>query len=517
MSNVNYKQFLSGTDIRGIALEGVEGEHINLTDEVCTAIAAAYALWLSEKLQKPTDELTVAVGHDSRVSADRIASAVFSGLTAAGITVLDCGLSSTPAMFMITQQISSSESMLNADGAIQITASHHPFNRNGLKFFTAEGGLNSSDVSAILKFTQNDDRPLGMTTGEIVKCDFMREYANILREIIKKGVNTVNYDRPLFGFKIVVDAGNGAGGFYAKEVLEPLGADIEGSLFLEPDGYFPNHIPNPEDPTAMDFITKATVAANADLGVIFDTDVDRAGCVTVKDGVGRELNRNRLVALAAALALEEHPGGSIVTDSITSDGLKEFIETTLGGKHVRFKRGYKNVINEALRRNDEGEVSPLAIETSGHAAFMDNYFLDDGAYLITKIIIKMAQLKKTHNSLDDLLSDLKEPAESSEVRFKITGEDWRSAGLRTLEELAAFTAEHADWVPAADNHEGYRVNIPECDGWFLLRMSVHDPVMPLNFESNAVGGNKKIAELLRGFFEKQTQLDSSKFIDYLNK
>ena len=98
------------------------------------------------------------------------------------------------------------------------------------------------------------------------------------------------------------------------------------------------------------------------------------------DRHGKEINRNRLVALASAIALEGNEGGTIVTDSITSDGLKAYIETTLDGVHHRFKRGYKNVINEAIRLNQEGVNCPLAIETSGHAAMRENYFLDDGAY-----------------------------------------------------------------------------------------------------------------------------------------
>lgn len=132
-----------------------------------------------------------------------------------------------------------------------------------------------------------------------------------------------DYEHPLKGFHIVVDAGNGAGGFYATDVLAPLGADISGSQFLEPDGMFPNHIPNPENAAAMESVCRATVRAKADLGVIFDTDVDRGGAV---DSKGDELNRNRLVAIASAIALEGNEGGTIVTDSITSSGLKEYIE-----------------------------------------------------------------------------------------------------------------------------------------------------------------------------------------------
>ena len=133
---------------------------------------------------------------------------------------------------------------------------------------------------------------------------------------------------------------------------------------MDPDGSFPNHIPNPENAEAMASIRKAVLENKADLGIIFDTDVDRAGAV---DKNGNEINRNPIIALMAAIVLQDHPGTTIVTDSITSDELKVFIEDKLGGRHHRFKRGYRNVINESIRLNEEGEESWLAIETSGHA------------------------------------------------------------------------------------------------------------------------------------------------------
>ena len=111
----------------------------------------------------------------------------------------------------------------------------------------------------------------------------MTQYAARLRRLICEGVQAKDYNRPLAGFRIVVDAGNGAGGFYARDVLEPLGADVSGSQFLEPDGRFPNHIPNPENPEAMASVCAATLKAGADLGVIFDTEM----CIRDRgDGVG---------------------------------------------------------------------------------------------------------------------------------------------------------------------------------------------------------------------------------------
>lgn len=494
-----WSQFKSGTDIRGVASEGVEGQSVNLTNEVITDITKGFVKWLCDKTGKNSTELTVAVGRDSRISGPRIMEQVEKALMAGGVQVLNCGLASTPSMFMTTVD-------LKCDGAVQITASHHPFNRNGLKFFTVDGGLESEDITALLENAENKSFVDNCNGGTTKTVDYMSQYCKHLRDMICKGVNSKNYDKPLEGFKIVVDAGNGAGGFYADKVLAPLGADTTGSQFLEPDGMFPNHVPNPEDAVAMSFISKAVLDNKADLGVIFDTDVDRGGAV---DSAGNEINRNRLVAVAAAIALENAKGGTIVTDSTTSAGLKAFIEENLHGKHHRFKRGYKNVINEAIRLNKEGIDCPLAIETSGHAAMRENYFLDDGAYLCTKIIIKMAQLRSQGKDISDLTATLKEPVESREIRFKITDSDFRATGNRIIKELEEYAKAQQGWLLADDSREGVRVSFGENDGdgWFLLRLSVHDPIMPLNVESNKSGGIDIILDKLMAFLRNCSGLE----------
>lgn len=490
MSQIEWKRFKSGTDIRAVALDGVPGEHCQLTDEVVIGIIRAFVLWVSRKAGKSADSLTVSVGRDSRLSGPRIRDAVTAAMQATGVRVLDCGLVSTPALFMTTVE-------LGCDAAVQITASHHPWDRNGLKFFLPTGGVEGSELSEILSLAA-EGAAAPAALGTVEQSEYMTQYAARLRTLIIEGAGLG--DTPLEGMHIVVDAGNGVGGFYASEVLAPLGADVSGSQFLEPDGRFPNHIPNPENAEAMESVCSAVRRVGADLGIIFDTDVDRAGCVGAD---GREINRNRLVALAAAIALEANAGGTVVTDSVTSDGLKQFIEQTLGGVHCRFKRGYKNVINEAQRLNREGVNSPLAIETSGHAALRDNYFLDDGAYLVTRIIIKAVQLRTQGKTLENLIAALPEPAESREVRFTITVPDFRAYGERVLAELEPY-ARAQGWRVADDSREGVRVSL--CDGWFLLRLSVHDPVMPLNVESNAVGGCDVILEQLRPFIERQSGL-----------
>lgn len=274
------------------------------------------------------------------------------------------------------------------DAAVMITASHLPQNRNGLKFFTREGGLESADIKELLRRAEAGPEAARLH-GRLTSFDILTPYTAMLRQRIITGVNSG--ERPLAELKIAVDAGNGAGGFYATRVLAPLGADISASVYLEPDGSFPNHVPNPENKEAMESLRRAVLTGGCDLGLIFDTDVDRAGAV---EADGTELGRNRLIALAAAIAAEQAPGSTIVTDSVTSDQLAEFIEKKLGCRHHRFKRGYKNVINEAIRLNEAGETCLLAMETSGHGALKENYFLDDGAYLATKIVIRYAQLRR---------------------------------------------------------------------------------------------------------------------------
>ena len=499
MLNDFYKQFKSGTDIRGVASEGVEGQAVNLTNEAVANMAGGFARFLEDKLGKKASEMKIAVGRDSRISGPRIAEVVTKTLADFGVEVLNCGLATTPSMFMTTVE-------LQCDAAVQITASHHPFNRNGLKFFTRQGGLEGSDITAILEYAQEGVVSADAAQGEIKEINFMDRYAEILCDIIKKGVNAEDYDMPLKGLHICVDAGNGVGGFYADKVLAVLGADTTGSRYLDPDGMFPNHVPNPEDKVAMAAISEAVIESGADLGVIFDTDVDRGAAV---DGKGAEINRNRLVALASAIALEGNEGGTIVTDSITSDGLKEFIETTLGGKHYRYRRGYKNVIDKAQELEAQGICCPLAIETSGHAAMKENYFLDDGAYLCTKIIIKMAQLRAEGKEISDLIADLKECKEEKEIRIKIKEADFAAYGKSVIEKLTAFAEAQESWKVADDNREGIRVSFGENDGdgWFLLRLSVHDPIMPLNIESNTEGGVEVILNKLMGFLKECQGLD----------
>ena len=505
MLESKYLKLQNGSDVRGIALEGIEGEHINLTPEIAMYISAAFSEFLSEKYGKEKKDIIVSVGHDSRLSASMLKEGVLKGIVKQGSSAVDCALASTPSLFMSTILPE-----LNYDGGIMITASHLPFNRNGLKFFTKDGGLESKDIKTLLTkaIFLEENGIVETEEKEVLHTDLIAHYSANLRKIICNEINAKEEDKPLSNMHVVVDAGNGAGGFFATQVLEPLGADISGSIYLDPDGNFPNHIPNPENEKAMACIKKATLDNHADLGIIFDTDVDRAATVFPS---GKEINKNALIALMGVIVSRTNPNSVVVTDSVTSDQLQDFLENTLKLKHHRFKRGYRNVINESVRLNKEGMDSALAIETSGHGALKENYFLDDGAYMSVKILCEAYRCKKENKSIEDLLKDLEEPKESKEVRFKIKEENFKEYGLKVLEDFKEFASSNELFHIVEPNYEGVRISFKdeEVSGWMLVRMSLHDPIIPMNIESNNEGGEQIIISRVKPFFEKYESLDIS--------
>ena len=494
---IDFTKLQNGSDIRGVAIQTEGGPEPNLNKEVAGQIAGAFCYLLAKKVNKNPVMLRICVGQDSRISGDELKEGILEAISLWGAEGHDAGLATTPAMFMSTVL-----PQFEFDGAIMITASHLPYERNGFKFFTAQGGFDKEDIKEMLRLASKYTFIGGVYDEN--KVELMPFYAAYMRQMISQGLKDVpGY---LKGMHIVVDAGNGASGFFAKEVLEKMGADVSGSLYLEPDGMFPNHPANPEDPAAMAAICKAVRDNDADLGIIFDTDGDRSAAVGPG---GIPIARNDIVALAAALAADDYPGGTVVTDSVTSNELHEFLEGKLGLKHLRYKRGYKNVINKAKELSEAGEQAFLAIETSGHAAYSDNYYLDDGAFLAVQIVINAARLKAQGKDIMALLDGLESPAESKEIRLKIKAEDFRAYGSGVLEDFGKW-AEYSSRLEVVEpNYEGVRVNyeIDGCRGWFLLRMSLHDPVMALNVESDTAGGADKALAAIYDFMKDYKEIE----------
>lgn len=494
------QQLQNGSDIRGIAITTEEWQ-ANLTQIETNRIAQGVFAWFKRKGLAHNDTVKIAIGHDSRLSATELKTGLIEGFLNEKVEIVDVQLATTPAMFMATQF-----EEIGADIGIMITASHLPFYYNGIKLFTKNGGAEHDDIEEILTIAATKEVSVG-TEGSVEKQDLIPLYAaNLVAKIQAK----TEEEKPLTGFHLIVDAGNGAGGFFAAQVLETLGADTTGSQFLDPDGSFPNHMPNPDNKEAMESIQAAVLKEQADMGIIFDTDVDRAAVV---DATGQVINRNNLIAVLATMVLEEKPGSTIVTNSPTSSHLKDFIEL-LGGRQVRYLCGYRNVINKAIDLNKENVETPLAIETSGHAAFKENYFLDDGAYVIAKILMLLPKLRSQGQTIGDLIGQLKQPVEAQEVRFRILADDDRAEGQRVIDALSEFVKMTPGMTEDPETDEGIRVNVHDefGSGWFLLRLSLHEPLLVLQVENDEAGKNHQVFSALEKFFIEQKELNSDKLM-----
>ena len=333
----------------------------------------------------------------------------------------------------------------------------------------------------------------------------MPHYALTLKNAILKEVGTDKPDdRALAGLKIVLNAGNGSGGFF-NNVLKDLGADVSASIHLEPDGSFPVDVPNPESSGMIQETMRACQEANADIGIMLDTDADRCGFVVPRvvgeDGARSDyeaLNRNRLIALLSVIFSESSPGCAIVTDSVTSEGLATFLEQDLGLKHVRYLKGYANVIGKAKELTESGVANAeMAIETSGHCAMKENDYLDDGTYTAVKVVGLLARVAQheANKSLLDLISNLEEMPEVKELRMELLDDSLESTAA--VFDFAALEIEQlceslgtdedpvlATWNLDRDNLEGIRVRTGN-GGFFMLRKSLHDPVISLQVEGTS--------------------------------
>ena len=473
MDNFDYQSLRSGSDIRGISV----GENAVLTNDIVKNISISFAQFIQKFKNIDIKDQIIAIGHDSRLSSVQFYQIFLNSLSSIGVNTYACGLCSTPA-------ISSSFKFLSCCASVEITASHHPKEYNGFKFFMKNGGLSHIDIMELLRIAEEDFYPKSSSKGIVREFDLMKFYCNDLKNQIKESLNS---EIPLQGFNIVVDASNGAGGFFVKDILNPLGANTSGSKLLKPDGNFPSHSPNPEKKDSIKSIVNASIKNKADLGIIFDADVDR--CFFVDDK-GKQIVKNRLIALISKLILNEYPGSTIVTDSVTSDHLKDFIEKN-GGFQFRERRGYQNVIGSAKDLNEIREQCYLAIETSGHAAFKENGFKDDGAFLAVKIIIEMVKLKRAQKSFADILNGFIEEKDSLEKRINFESVDQINSLIQKIKDNYEKISECSI---NEDTPEGVRLTFNKSDrkGWCLIRQSAHDLSVVINAESDTFNGAKKI-------------------------
>lgn len=507
------RKLQSGTDVRGIAL----GSAAALTKSVATRIGKAFAAFVCDG--RVGDYFTIGVGQDPRLTSDLLAKAFIEGaLTNSKIHIKYCGLASTPAMFM-SQVLDGAK----FDAAVMISASHLGKDWNGIKFFDKNGALDDYIVRDILTSAQAVDDEVSPRVTSLIeevlaplsdgktppKSNPRLSTFNLIslykKHLEQKVRSALGGEEPLSRLHVVIDAGNGSAGFFA-ELLEDLGANIKGSVYLSPDGNFPNHIPNPENSDAMASIQKAVLDSKADLGLIFDTDVDRMGCVFCD---GTPVNRDSLIALVAAILAPDNSGATIVTDSVTSRRLTRFLEGTLGLKHLRYMRGYKNVINKEKELNASGVNCPLAMETSGHGALRDNYYLDDGAFMALNLCIAAQKAKREGKTLGSFIEKLEALVEERVIRLKVKAIDYQkyeNEVLATFRDKASALGYTID-----EGFEGVRLVFDDenVKGWILIRGSLHEAVMPLNIESELVGGLPALVKIARDLLKDSHELDLS--------
>ena len=421
-------------DIRGQIPTG-------LNPDFCYRIGNATAKFLGAK--------RVVLGRDMRLTSDEFADSVATGLQEAGVEVLDIGLCGTEMVYFGVMH-------LEADGGIMVTASHNPADYNGLKIVRDAAKPISGDtgLADIKAFAESDDRQVAGTPGGRSSVDIFGAYIDHLMDYID-----VDQLKPL---KLVVNAGNGCAGI-AVDGLEPRLPFELIKIHHNPDGTFPNGIPNPMLVENRAATIDAIAEHDADMGIAWDGDFDRC---FLFDENGGFIEGYYIVGLLADALLKTNPGAKIVHDPRLTWNTLEIVSAA-GGETVQSKSGH-SFIKEKMREVD----SIYGGEMSAHHYFRDFSYADSG--MIPWLLI--AELVCTSGkSLSELVSERM-------AAFPTSGEINRQvadAGA-TLRKLHDTYAESAN---AVDDTDGFSF---EFDNWrFNIRMSNTEPVVRLNVESRA--------------------------------
>ena len=433
-------------DIRGIADE-------DLTDDVVERIGKAYGSTMLRKGHR-----LISVGRDVRLSSERIKDALIGGILSTGVNVIDVGVVPTPVLYFSIVH-------LETDGAVMVTGSHNPIEFNGLKMNEGLLSLYGEQIQNLRKMIESVDFEDG--NGRLTSTEIIPAYQKMIEE-------RITIRKP---FKIVIDAGNGTAGPVAPDVFERLGCKVV-RLYCEPDGRFPNHLP---DPTVLKYVKdlkEKVIAEEADIGLGYDGDSDRIGVI---DERGNVVFADQLLALLAKDVLATNPGGVILFDVKCSQMLPEVIEKA-GGKPLMWKTGH-SLIKKKLKETG----APLAGEMSGHIFFEDGYFgFDDGIYVSFRL---MQYLSTQEKSLGELVDELPKFVSTPEIRIGCPDEDKFDVVRRITEDFKK-SYEVIDI-------DGARVLFG--DGWGLVRASNTQPILVLRFEAKT---EQRLEEIRRVFREK---------------
>ncbi len=425
-----------------------------LNADVCYRIGNATAEFL--------DADCVVVGRDMRLSSGEFADAVSRGLTDAGVDVLDIGLCGTEMVYFAT-------SFLNANGGIMVTASHNPADYNGVKLVREDARPISADTGLvdIRRIAEADERKIAANAGKICHPDLFDDYVRHMLSYVD-----VEKLRPL---KLVVNAGNGCAGIAIDGLEKHLPFEII-KVHHEPDGTFPNGIPNPLLPESRAATIDAVRANNADLGIAWDGDFDRC---FLFDENGGFIEGYYIVGLLAESILKHNPGAKIVHDPRLTWNTLDIVARA-GGEAVQSKSGH-SFIKEKMREVD----GVYGGEMSAHHYFRDFSYADSG--MIPWLLV--AELVgQTGKPLSELVG-------KRQALFPASGEINREVEDATAT-LASLYDRYAPDAVNVDDIDGYSFEFP--DWRFNIRMSNTEPVVRLNVESrgNAALLQEKTDEVL---------------------
>jgi phosphomannomutase len=442
---------MSGLDaiVKAYDVRGTVPDQLN--EGVSRALGAAFVQTLHES---GDDASTIVIAHDMRESSPGLAGAFAQGAMAEGADVIEAGLGSTDLLYFASGK-------LGVPGAM-FTASHNPAQYNGVKVCRAgakpigqDSGLMEirDRAQAIVDGTVQIGEPKGAAT----KRDLLAEYAAHLRTLVD-----LSQIRPL---TVVVDAGNGMGGYtvpavLGDAVLPALPLRII-PMYFELDGSFPNHEANPLEPANIVDLQRAVVANSADIGIAFDGDADR--CFVV-DAEGNPVSPSAITALVAARELAKHPGSAVIHNLITSRAVAEIVREN-GGTPLRSRVGHSFIKAEMART---GAV--FGGEHSAHYYFRDFWGADTGMLAAMHVL---AALGEQDRPLAELAREYERYPSSGEINTRVADQQAKIAEVRE-----AFPDAEVDEL------DGLTLSFPD-GSWANLRPSNTEPLLRLNVEGSS--------------------------------
>ncbi|WP_303855099.1 phosphomannomutase [Allisonella histaminiformans] len=436
---------MAHTGFKAYDIRGVIPDEIN--EELAYRVGRAYA-----ELYHPK---TMCVGYDVRKSSQAFCKAVCDGLTDGGVHVYNIGLCGTEMVYFTTFYY-------KLDGGIMITASHNPSNCNGLKIVREKGKPVSSDtgLKEVEKLAFSGDFGEIVHKGTVEKKDILDDYVQHLLSYVD-----VSRMKPLH---IVVNAGNGCANVVFSRLKEHLPIHFT-EMLMQPDGDFPNGVPNPMLPENRQEVIKKVLEVKADMGIAWDGDFDR--CFFFDEN-GKFIEGYYMVGLLATYFLEKHPGETIIHDPRLYWNTQKIV-AECGGKAVESKGGHA-FMKETMRRVH----GIYGAEMSAHHFFRDFSYCDSG--MIPWLIV--AQLvSETGISLADMVSHMEE-------EFPCSGEINLPAS-DTKKVLAAVRDKYAKDAVSVDTIDGIGINF---ENWrFNLRPSNTEPLIRFNLETR---GDRKLME-----------------------